>query len=115
MNSVEARIARILAVGTRIAVALLATGSILLVAGGTSPLSPDWSPLDLASLPADLVALRPSAFLWLGLLATLATPLLRVAASTWGFGRAGDRRLAALGAAVLVVIGLAVVAGSLAG
>jgi uncharacterized membrane protein len=115
MSSVEARIARILAVGTRVAVALLATGSVLLVAGGTSPLAPDWPPLDLASLPADLVALRPTAFLWLGLIATIATPLLRVVASTWGFGRAGERRLAALGLAVLVVIALAVVAGSLAG
>ena len=115
MSSVEARIARILSVGTRVAVALLATGSVLLVGGGTSPLAPDWPPLDAASLPADLVALRPAAFLWLGLIATIATPLLRVAASTWGFGRAGQRRLAALGLAVLVVIALAVVAGSLAG
>jgi uncharacterized membrane protein len=115
MSSVEARVARILALGTRIAVALLAAGSFLLVAGGTSPLEPAWPPLDPASLPADLLALRPTAFLWLGLVATIATPLLRVAASTWGFGRAGERRLAALGIAVLVVIALAVVAGSLAG
>jgi uncharacterized membrane protein len=115
MSTVEARIARILAVGTRVAVALLAVGSVLLVAGGTSPLAPGWTPLDPASLPADLVALRPTAFLWLGLIATIATPLLRVGAATWGFGRAGERRLAALGLAVLVVIALAVVAGSLAG
>jgi uncharacterized membrane protein len=115
MSNVEARVARILAVGTRVAVALLAIGSFLLVAGGTSPLEEDWPPLDLASLPADLVALRPTAFLWLGLIAMIATPLLRVAASTWSFGRAGERRMAALGAAVLVVIVLAVVAGSLAG
>ncbi len=115
MSSVEARIARILAVGTRIVVALLATGSVLVVAQGTSLLDPDWPRLDIASLPADLVALRPTAFLWLGLIATIATPLLRVAAATWSFGRAGERRMAALGAAVLVVIALAVVAGSVAG
>jgi len=115
MSSVEARVARILAIGTGVAVAFLATGTILLIAGGTSPLAPDWPPLDVASLAADLVALRPTAFLWLGLIATIATPLLRVAASTWGFGRAGNRRLATLGLAVLVVIALAVVAGSMAG
>jgi len=114
MSTVEARVARILAVGTGVAVALLAAGTILLIAGGTSPLAPAWPPLDLASLPADLVAFRPTAFLWLGLIATLATPLLRVAASTWSFGRAGERRMAALGLAVLVVIALAVVGGSLA-
>ncbi len=115
MSSVETRIARILTVGTRAAVALLAIGSLLMIAAGTSPLTPDWPPLDLASLPADLLALEPTAFLWLGLMATIATPILRVAASTWGFGRAGERRLAALGVAVLVVIALAVVAGLAAG
>ena len=111
MSSVETRIARILTIGTRAAVALLAVGSVLMLAEGISPLTPDWPPLDLASLPADLVALQPTAFLWLGLMATIATPLLRVAVSTWSFGRAGERRLAGLGVAVLVVIALAVVAG----
>jgi uncharacterized membrane protein len=115
MNSIDARIARILAVGTRVAVALLAIGSILLVAGGTSPLAPDWPPLDPASLPADLLAFQPAAFLWLGLIVTIATPILRVVASTLSFGRAGEPRLAALGVAVLVVIALAVVAGLAAG
>jgi uncharacterized membrane protein len=115
MNSIDARIARILAVGTRVAVALLAIGSVLLVAGGTSPLASDWPPLDPASLPADLLALQPAAFLWLGLMVTIATPILRVVASTWGFGRAGEPRLAAFGVAVLVVIALAVVAGLAAG
>jgi len=111
MNSIDARIARILSVGTRVAVAFLAVGSILLVAGGTSPLAGGWPPLDVASLPADLLALQPAAFLWLGLIAMIATPLLRVVASTWSFARMGERRMAALGAAVLVVIALAVVAG----
>jgi uncharacterized membrane protein len=115
MNAIDARIARILAVGTRIAVALLAIGSVLLVAGGTSPLAGGWPPLHVASLPADLLALQPAAYLWLGLIATIATPLLRVAASTWSFGRMGEWRMAALGAAVLVVIALAIVAGLAAG
>jgi uncharacterized membrane protein len=111
MNSIDARIGRILAIGTRIAVVLLAIGSVLLVAGGTSPLADGWPPLHLASLPADLLALQPAAFLWLGLIVTIATPVLRVVASTWGFGRAGEPRMAVLGVAVLVVLGLAVAAG----
>ena len=60
MNAIDTRIARILAVGTRLAVALFAIGSILLVAGGTSPLADGWPPLHLASLPADLLALEPA-------------------------------------------------------
>ena len=115
MNRIDARIARILAVGTRMAVALLAVGSVLLMAEGTSPLARGWPPLDVASLPADLVALQPAAYLWLGLIVTIATPLLRVVASTWSFGRTGELRMAGLGAGVLVVIALAIVAGLAAG
>ena len=115
MNRIDVRIARILAVGTSLAVALLAIGSVLLVVGGTSPLASGWPPLDVASLPAGLVALEPAAFLWLGLIVTIATPLARVAASTWSFGRAGEPRMTALGAAVLVVIAIAIVAGLAAG
>jgi uncharacterized membrane protein len=115
MSGIETRVARVLAVGTRIAIALLAVGTILLVLEGTSPLAAGWPPLDLASLPAGLVALEPAAFLWTGLIATIATPLLRVGTATWGFERAGERRMAALGVAVLVVIVLAIGAGLAAG
>ena len=115
MSSVDVRIARILAAGTRIAVALLAVGSVLLIAGGTSPLAADWPPLDLASLPEALIELRPSAFLWLGLMATIATPLLSVAASSLSLGRAGELRFAILGAAILGVVALAIVAGLIGG
>ncbi len=77
---------------------------------GRSPL--DASPgrrLDLGAHPGDLLALRPEGFLWLGLLATLSTPLLRVGASVVGFLGAGERRMAGLGIAVLIVIAVAVV------
>lgn len=111
--SVEARIARLLVVGTRLAVLLLAVGSVLLLAGGTSPLDSGWPPLDLAAVPRGLVALRPEAFLWLGLMATLATPVLRVVGATAGFAGAGERRMVALGIAVLIVITVAVVTGLL--
>lgn len=112
---VEATIARLLTVGTRLAIGLLALGSVLLIAGGISPLAEDWPPLDLGGLPADLLALRPEGFLWLGLLAVIATPLLRVSVATAGFARAGERRMAILGVAVLVVIAFAVLAGTTGG
>jgi uncharacterized membrane protein len=114
-SRVEATIARLLTLGTRLAIGLLAIGSVLLVLAGISPLAEDWPPFDPASLVADLVALRPEGFLWLGLLATIATPLARVAVSTTAFARAGERRMVLLGIAVLVVIALAVVAGLRAG
>ena len=112
---IEVRIARLLTVGTRVGIALLAVGGLLLVAAGISPLAEDWPPLDIASLPADLLALRPASFLWLGLLVTISTPWLRVLTATIGFARAGERRMVLLGIAVLVVLVLAVVAGVAAG
>jgi uncharacterized membrane protein len=106
---VEGWIARILRAGTLLSVGLLAIGVALIAAAGRSPLDATWPALDLGRLPGDLVALRPEGFLWLGLLATLSTPLLRVAASIIGFLGVGERRMAGLGTAVLVVIAIAVV------
>jgi uncharacterized membrane protein len=106
--AIERRIAAILSVGVKVAIGLMAVGVVLLLAAGRSPLETPWSTMDLRRLPADLVALRPEGFLWLGLIVILATPLLRVAASVIGFLAAGERRMAALGAGVLVVLTLAV-------
>jgi uncharacterized membrane protein len=106
---VEGWIARILRVGTLLSVGLLAIGVVLMTLAGRSPLDATWPTLDPGRIPGDLLALRPEGFLWLGLLATLSTPLLRVAAAVIGFLRAGERRMAGLGSAVLVVIVLAVV------
>jgi uncharacterized membrane protein len=112
---VEAVIVRLLTLGSGLAAALLVVGSVLLVLEGTSPLARDWPQLDPGRLAADLLALRPAGFLWLGLLVTLATPLVRVAIAIAGFGRAREWRMAALGAAVLGVVALAVVAGTVGG
>ncbi len=112
---VERQVARLLVLGTRLAVGLLAIGTALLLSAGISPLATDWPPLHLSSLLRDVVALRPEGFLWLGMIFTIATPLFRVVGSTLGFAAAGERRMVVLGIAVLVVITLAVFAGLLGG
>jgi uncharacterized membrane protein len=106
---VEGSIALVLRVGTLVSVGLLAIGVVLLSLAGRWPLDATWPELDIGRIPGDLLALRPEGFLWLGLLATLSTPLLRVAASVVGFLGAGERRMAGLGTAVLIIIALAVV------
>ena len=106
---VEGWIARVLRAGTLLSVGLLAIGVALMSLAGWSPLDATWPALDLGRIPGDLLALRPEGFLWLGLLTTLSTPLLRVAASVVGFLGAGERRMAGLGTAVLIIIALAVV------
>ena len=105
---VDGSIARVLRAGTLVSIGLLAVGVALLAIAGGSPLERTLPALDPGRIPADILALRPEGFLWLGLLATLATPLLRVAAAVIGVLGAGERRMAGLGLAVLVVIALAV-------
>jgi uncharacterized membrane protein len=67
--------------------------------------------LSLSGLSAGLAAGSPVAFLTLGILLLLATPLLRVLAGLYYFGRHGERTIAtiALVVFVLLLVGLFVV------
>lgn len=112
-GSLELALAHVLQLGTYASVALIALGSILLLAEGASPIG-GGPPLDLAALPGDLAALHPSGFLWLGILGVLATPGLRVARALLGFARRGETRMAATSALVLVVVAVGVIVGVMA-
>jgi uncharacterized membrane protein len=109
--SLESTIARLLAVGTYVSVGLIAVGTGLLLAQGRSPL--DAAPLlDLRRLPADLAALQPAGFLWLGILGVVATPASRVGAALVGYARAGERRMALVAGLILIVIAIGVATGT---
>ncbi|MBA2382420.1 MAG: DUF1634 domain-containing protein, partial [Chloroflexi bacterium] len=56
----------------------------------------------------DVVALRPAGFLWLGLVAVVATPAARVAASLVGFARRGERTMVVVASLILAVIVISV-------
>lgn len=103
----ERRIGRLLITVTYIAVALLLVGVALLIVAGISPLA-GGPTLDLETLVADLAALAPSGFLWLGLLVVIATPISRVVAAAVGFGRSGDRLLVGVACAILVTIAISI-------
>jgi uncharacterized membrane protein len=106
----EARIASLLTIGTYAAVGLLATGVVLMLAMGLNPLdqAPD---LDPGGLLADVAALRPAGFLWLGLIALIATPSARVVAALVGYARAGEREMTIVAGLILAVIALGVAVG----
>jgi uncharacterized membrane protein len=109
-GGLEVALAHVLQLGTYVSIALVATGSVLLLAGGQSPIE-GGPKLELASLPADVLALRPAGFLWLGILGVLATPGLRVVRALLGFARRGETRMAATSAIVLGVIAIGVFVG----
>jgi uncharacterized membrane protein len=104
----EARIGRWLIIVTYISVALLASGVVLMAVAGISPL--DGGPaVDPAAIIAGITSLDPATFLWLGLLAVIATPVTRVIAAAMGFARTGEWML------VLAALGiLATIAASIA-
>lgn len=103
--AIETLVARLLVLGTWVAVALVVAGVLGMLVTGVDPLEHGARPLfDLGAIPADLLALRPTGFLWAGLVTVLLLPIGRVVVSGIGFLVARDRRLALVSLAVLVVV-----------
>jgi uncharacterized membrane protein len=73
-------------------------GSLIGAATATGPTT------DFGDLPARLAALQPVAITQLGLLALVATPVARVAASVVGFAIEGDRLYVAITLTVLAIL-----------
>ena len=103
----ERAIGRLLTAFTYVAVALLAIGLGLMLRDAIPPLSggPD---LDLATLGAQLVALEPAGFLWLGLLVVMTAPIARVVLAGAAYARGADWLMVAVSAAILLVIAVGV-------
>lgn len=114
-GDLDRTIARLLTRGTYLSIGLMAIGVVLMAATGVSPTDGTAPPFDLGRIPADILALRPPGFLWLGLVAAIATPLARVIASLVGYVRRGERGMALIAAAITAVVAAAVVVGVLAG
>jgi uncharacterized membrane protein len=99
----ERRLGRLLIAITYLSVGLLVIGVVLLMVAGTSPMA-GGPALDVANLGAQLGRLEPAGFLWLGLLTVIAAPVARVTLAGFGYLRDGDRAMAAIALAILVVL-----------
>jgi uncharacterized membrane protein len=109
--AIETLVARLLVIGTWVAVGLVLVGVVGMLLTGVDPLDHATSPaFDLAQIPADLLALRPEGFLWAGLLTVLLLPIGRVVVSGIGFLVARDRLLAGVSLAVLLVVVVSIAA-----
>jgi uncharacterized membrane protein len=100
----------VLAVGVTISAALIGAGFLAALAVGWQGSLLGSAPgataatTDFSNLPPRLASLEPLAISQLGLLALLATPVTRVAASVVGFALEGDRLYAAITLAVLTIL-----------
>ena len=72
-RALDRTIGRVLQWGIGASIALLVVGVILMIAGGIDPLGPPPPPFDVAALGRGLHTVQPEAFLWLGLIVTIAT------------------------------------------
>jgi uncharacterized membrane protein len=103
----EGRIGRWLIIVTYVSVALLASGVVLMAIAGISPLE-GGPPLDPTAIIEGITSLDPATFLWLGLLAVIATPVTRVIAAAIGFARTGEWMLVLAALGILATIALSV-------
>jgi hypothetical protein len=106
-------VARLLAAGTYLSIALLGVGLAAMLLAGVSPLDPP-PDLEPSRLVGDLLAGHPEGFLWLGLITAIATPTARVVVALGGFIRSAEWRMVAVAAGVLGVIALSVIVAGLA-
>ena len=111
MHSLDRRVGLTLAVAAAGSMCLLAAGVATMVAGAVQPLTDPAPKLDPGRLGSDVAALRAEGWLWLGLIAVILTPAVRVAASLVSFAAARDWRQTAIAFAVLAVVALSVVVG----
>ena len=103
--AIEVLVARLLQVGTYVAIGLVLIGVVGMQLAGIDPLALDAPPpFDLRAIPAQMLALDPIGFLWAGLVLVLCLPIGRVIVAGVGFLAAHDRRLALVSLAVLLVV-----------
>ena len=103
--AIETQVARLLQVGTYVAIGLVLIGVAGMQLAGIDPLAlEEPPPFDLKAIPAEVLALEPIGFLWAGLVLVICLPIGRVIVAGIGFLAAHDRRLALVSLAVLLVV-----------
>jgi uncharacterized membrane protein len=108
MDPIERTVNRILTVGITLSVALMAAGVVLGFAGGEGLPT---HVVPVGRLVSGIAALDPAAFLSLGLLVLITTPLARVAGSLVAFAKLREGRYVLVTAIVLAVMCAGVVVG----
>lgn len=108
VRKINALVHWLLIVGLTAAAVLMVAGVLLGLVTGQG--LPD-AMVPLSNLLAELARFNPAAFISLGLLALIATPILRVAGSIVGFAIERDWRYTLITTVVLVIVILSIVLG----
>ena len=108
-HRLERWVHRTLLVGLVLSGLLLTTGLVLVLLRGQA--RPEGRPPSVDSTVREATGGDGVAWLDLGLLALMATPMLRVAVLALGWGLAGERRFAAVALAVLGLLGVGIALG----
>lgn len=108
VRKINALVHQLLIVGLAAAAVLMVAGVLLGLFTGQG--LPD-AMVPLSDLLAELARFNPAAFISLGLLALIATPILRVAGSIVGFAIERDWRYALITTVVLIIVILSIVLG----
>jgi uncharacterized membrane protein len=111
VKDLEVRLGRILSVGTWVGVAALVVGVLLMMSSGLSPLEPATPMLEPGAILPGIVGLEPAAWLWVGLIVVIATPILRVIAALLGFLARGEREMGVVAISILIVVAIGVLIG----
>jgi uncharacterized membrane protein len=115
-QAVEKGISFVLRAGVLLSASIICLGLVLLVfkgsfANGVKIDSEIPYPRSLAALYSGLIAFDPASVIALGLLALIATPVIRVVVSIIAFALEGDWRYVAIATAVLTIIIAGIVMG----
>ena len=103
-SHLAASVQRVLRIGILAAALLLAIGLALLIARGLPPLAAAPSHVSLEGLPGGLASGQGRAFVLLGVMVLLLTPLARVVLSVATFAREGDRDFTIITVFVLAIL-----------
>jgi len=124
-RNLETLIGALLRTGVTISVTLIVAGTVVSFVHhpdyATSPAAlarltrPGLAPRNVGEVLAGLTSARGQAWVMLGVLVLMATPILRVAISLLAFARAKDRPFTLLTAAVLALLLLSVAPGRAGG
>jgi uncharacterized membrane protein len=105
MLMLSRRAAKVLRIGAVLSVALLVIGVIVLL---LKPSADVGVTLLLTELPSAIAKGEPSAFLTLGILAMIVTPIARVFILAEGFFARKDRAFTLIGSVVLIILLLSI-------